>query len=184
MIAISARGFRGVRGWPAWWVALAGGVALAGCDQFASVGVVGLEPSGQGDAAAGIHLDDCGPSNPAGLSLEAVRALFAGGSEGLRWLYPYQGTVFPAQLPAPLLMWQGPASAAALLRVRSWPFEYTGCLPVEASGQILIPGAVWSALQASLEGFGGSVELQLTTLGPDGAVGPLSRVVELEPTAE
>jgi hypothetical protein len=58
-----------------------------------------------------IAIDDCGPNNAAGLSPDDVQLLKAGSgsADGLRWLYPYDGTVFPRGMLAPDLMWEGPA---------------------------------------------------------------------------
>ena len=64
-----------------------------------------------------ISIDDCGASNPAGISADDATKLMAGGGGAgtLRWLYPYDGTVFPRGMLAPLLMWDGGAGRRRLL---------------------------------------------------------------------
>src|SRR5262249_52489001 len=53
-----------------------------------------------------IHIDECSAGNAAGLSADDLTKIMGGTpSSSMRWLYPYDGTVFPRGLKAPLLMW-------------------------------------------------------------------------------
>src|SRR5262245_11578339 len=77
--------------------------------------VVGPAPDGgTSSSRTPITIDACGAGNAANLSPEDVKKLAAGGQQGtLKWLYPYDGTVFPRGLKAPLFMWDAGMSAAA-----------------------------------------------------------------------
>jgi hypothetical protein len=188
---------RGARRSVGAWSAAFGCLALASCNQFARVGAVDLDagdsgsqteadsstgPSADaGDAPVVVRLSDCGPDNPAGLSASAIAALLQGGPSetSQRMLYPYEGTVFPGGPTQPLLMWEGPAAEAVLIRLRSASFEYTGCLSPSAAGQVAIPERAWSALQASNTGAEHAVQLELTTLAGERASGPIARSITI-----
>src|SRR4051812_15112815 len=62
----------------------------------------GESRGGDGDRqgpGALVSLNSCGTDNPAGLDEKKVKALLAGGAPGsMRFLYPYDGTVFPRGL--------------------------------------------------------------------------------------
>ena len=107
--------------------------ATGGLD--ASVGDVSVDgdddarPDGERDAApegadAGITLvDRCGTLAPA-----TVTALRAGGPVGdMKWLYPYDRTVFPRGILPPVLQWSGRMAEAVLVVVKAKNFEYRGC---------------------------------------------------------
>src|SRR5688572_7830071 len=81
-------------------------------------GAPGVSPPSNGGAAAPnagpslplgpIAIDQTGADNPAGVSAADVQKLSAGGPAGsFKLLYPYEGTVFPRGLLAPLVMWSG-----------------------------------------------------------------------------
>lgn len=64
--------------------------------------------------------------NSAGLSPDQVAILKKGGVPGtVKWLYPYEGTVFPGDTLAPTLMWEGdPETRAIYLKIKSKFFDY------------------------------------------------------------
>jgi hypothetical protein len=175
-------------------------VLLAGCRGFGLVGVVeretpeffdaGQPGEGSVDAAlsdAGVlpdaaasgttPIDECGPDNPAGLSAAEIATLRSGANSEptQRYLYPYEGTVFPGGLSAPLVMWAGPSSDAVLLHLHNRAFDYTGCLKPSAAGRVAIPQHVWSAAEAAGAGPSDQIEMQLTSLGNGRASGPIAR---------
>jgi hypothetical protein len=95
----------------------------------------------------------------------------------LAWLYPYDGTVWPRGLPAPLLQWRHGAHVpvAVKLRIEVAPNYsadvYLGPPPGLAAGnaidRIPIPQAIWkSALQS-----GTTMKVSLTVAASDGAGG-------------
>jgi hypothetical protein len=112
--------------------------ALAGSDAGASATTTNaLQPTATGAPPMPWRLDQTGADNPAGLEDADVKKLIAGGPLGtLRWLYPYDGTVFPGGTIAPTLMWDGdPATEAIYLHIKSIAFEYrTIVKPMTAQG--------------------------------------------------
>ena len=141
-----------------------------------------------GDASTGMRLpstrepvsiDQCGATNPAGVTGADLAALLAGsgGPGTLRWLYPYEGTVFPRGMLAPMLMWDGGPADAVYVHIKSQFFEYKGCLKPSADGQLVLPQDVWE--RAGLQSFGKAdpYTIQLTTLRAGAATGPIARVI-------
>lgn len=123
-----------------------------------------------------MRIDQCGPSNPAGLSAASAKLLMAGGpASGMRFLYPYAGTVFPRGLIAPSVMWEGGPSEAVYVRLASSRFEYSGCLKPSAAGQLQLPQDVWDAASAHALGPSDPFSLELTTLGAGVATGPIKQ---------
>lgn len=141
-------------------------------------------------------IDEATAANPAGLATAEVRALMAGGPSGsLRWLYPYEGTVFPRGTLPPTLMWEGPVPDAVYLHIQSSDFEYKGALkpaaeiPLQAplgvgplvaasaavapQPQLPIPQRVWDKACERTRGKLDTVTLQLTTLVAGQAAGPI-----------
>jgi hypothetical protein len=101
----------------------------------------------------------------------------AGRDAELVWLYPYDGTVWPRGLPAPLLQWRHGAHAPVAVKLHievapNYSAEvYLGPPPGLAAGspiaRIPIPQAVWkSALQS-----GTTMKVSLTVAASDGAGG-------------
>ncbi len=88
-----------------------------------------------------VAIDHTGSDNPAGLSESEVERLVAGGPLGdLKWLYPYDGTVFPRGTLAPAVMWNGNAGTDALyLRIKSQRFEYKTVLRPSATPGLWLP---------------------------------------------
>jgi hypothetical protein len=92
---------------------------------------------------------------------------------GLRWLYPYDGTVFPRGLPAPLLMWRSATIAPIAARIHvevDDAFRYDGYFgpPSQAAANrplthLPLPQEVWrSALQS-----GATMRVSLAVVGRD-----------------
>ncbi|MET0285266.1 MAG: hypothetical protein ABW352_12380 [Polyangiales bacterium] len=123
-----------------------------------------------------VKVDACGSDNAASLSEGDVDKLKAGGDAGnARWLYPYDGTVFPRGLTAPLLMWEGAAGEAVYVKIRSQYYEYDGCLPVSANGTLQLPQEVWESAGKQTLGPKTPFELELSTLSGGKVVGPIAR---------
>ncbi|HKP57671.1 MAG TPA: hypothetical protein VJV78_13160 [Polyangiales bacterium] len=119
-------------------------------------------------------MDGCGPGNPAGLGPEDVQRLMAGGPPGAgRWLYPYDGTVFPRGMKPPRLMWDGAAGDVVYVRLRSRSFDYRGCLRTTGPQQLDVPPAVWQRAGERTGGPSDPYTLELTVKGSSGAVGPI-----------
>jgi hypothetical protein len=92
----------------------------------------------------------------------------AGASGGPKWLYPYDGTVFPQGIPAPLLQWSQTGTADAgtdgvYLHLSSSRFDYKGCFAGSNPPQLAIPAARWAEALAQSNGSGDPLNVQLTT---------------------
>ena len=153
-------------------------------------------------------IDEASPKNPAGLSEAAAAALRAGGALGeMRFLYPYDGTVFPGGSIAPLVMWTGNAAPDAVyLHIQSRQFEYRGVLkPSFAEGlfipmaepnpstagdsswkftqqaqkQVVIPQYVWDAAAALALGSRDPISIEVTERVDGVAHGPVSARVTI-----
>jgi hypothetical protein len=125
-----------------------------------------------------VSIDQTGANNPAGLSDADVKKLVAGGGGALKLLYPYDGTVFPRGLLAPLLMWDGPVADAVYLRIKSQSFEYKGVLkgavdPTAMTPQLTIPQDIWVKAGQQTNGKNDVFTLELTTRSGGAIAGPV-----------
>ena len=100
---------------------------------------------------------------------------------GMQWLYPYDKTVFPLGLLAPLLQWKaGPGAVAdgILIHLSAKNYDYKGYFARPAAlpaGQPfvrhVIPQAAWDAATGSAAG--GTLTLELTVAAGGTAYGPI-----------
>ncbi len=121
-----------------------------------------------------------------------------GTAEGLRLLYPYEGTVWPRGLPAPLLMWQWSNSDADAVRVEletsSGSYRWSGtfgrpAILTQTGGAFVrhpIPQDVWDT---ATQTAGGStptgapdrVTVKLTVVKDGVAAGPIRQTWTIAP---
>jgi hypothetical protein len=148
-------------------------------------GLLGMGPdaSSQSSSPPPSAIDQCGTANPAGLGAAQVSALVAGsGSAGaMKWLYPYDGTVFPRGMLAPLLMWDGGPADAVYVHIASKSFEYRGCLRPTATGQIQLGQDVWDAAGAHTGARSDPYALELTVLSQGAVTGPIRETLVIAP---
>lgn len=115
-------------------------------------------------STASIAIDEC----PGALSATEVVPLQAADvKQGSRWLYPYDQTVMPRGLLAPVLQWDGNAPEAVYLHMRSGSFDYKGCFKGGAAPNLTIPQDAWE--QASMQSAGKSdaLTIELTVSSGD-----------------
>jgi hypothetical protein len=131
----------------------------------------------KGGARVPMAIDDCGASNPAGLSDADMQKLTAGGAPGsLRMLNPYDGTVFPRGILPPTLMWDGDANTQYVyVHIKSRLFEYKGCLAPTAPGQLLLPANVWDLAGTQTEGNVDPYHVELSVMGGGTVTGPVEQ---------
>jgi hypothetical protein len=131
-----------------------------------------------------ITIDDCGATNPAGLSPADAQKLKAGsGSPGsLKWLYPYDGTVFPRGMLAPDLMWSG-AGDAVFVHIKSKIFEYSACLKPMTPGRITLAQDVWDNAGQRSFGKGDDYMIELSILSQGNVVGPATTHIQIAQAA-
>jgi hypothetical protein len=112
--------------------------------------------------------------NPAGLSPADQAVLKAGGSKDatLRWLYPYDGTVFPRGLAAPVLQFGGASANATYLAVKLPHYSYeqfaAGGMPLRAT----IPEPIWRGITLTA-GAADSLEVSFTKRSGSDVSGPI-----------
>jgi len=127
-----------------------------------------------------VAIDQTGADNPAGLSATDVTALQAGGPVGsLKFLYPYDNTVFPRGLIAPLLMWDGGTPDAVYVHLKSQLFEYKGVLKpatdmTSGAPQLQLPQDVWEKAGQQTNGKGDPFTLEMTARIGGAAAGPIA----------
>jgi hypothetical protein len=130
------------------------------------------------DATTGgnIFIDDCLPTNTANLSPAVAQQLIDGSGDttSMRFLYPYDGTVYPRGIPGPVLMWDGPASDVVYVRLHSSRFDYRGCLKPSAPNRLQLPSGIWDQAAASTNGAGDPFTLDLKLLAAEAVHGPIS----------
>jgi hypothetical protein len=125
-----------------------------------------------------ISIDQAGANNPAGLGDADVKKLIAGGAPGsLKLLYPYDGTVFPRGLLAPLFMWEGAAADAVYVHIKSQSFEYKGVLkaavdPTSMMPQLELPQDIWVKVGQQTNGKNDPFTIELTTSTGGAIAGP------------
>jgi hypothetical protein len=136
-----------------------------------AAGAGGAVVSGPSDQP--VSIDAC-TTNTAGLSDSDVKALQAGsGNAGaLRLLNPYDGTVFPRGLIAPLLMWDGADADAVYVHIKASTFEYKGCLKPTAPGQLQLPQDVWDSASGHTQGASDPFSVELTVEKGGTVTGP------------
>jgi hypothetical protein len=93
----------------------------------------------------------------------------------MKWLYPYDGTVFPRGLAAPVLQWSpaaGVAPEATYVRLHTANFEYRGCFgPLPA--RLALPQQVWDQAVLAANGIATPLVVELTTSANGVVSGPI-----------
>jgi hypothetical protein len=137
------------------------------------------------DASAGGYAG-VGGEGPGGALATADRDVLEGDAsadDALRFVYPYDGTLFPLGLPAPLLMWaEGSVSATDGIAVHlsGAHFDYRGYfgrpLALAADAPFVrhpIPQAVWDAATGTVAG--GTLDVEVRTIKGGVAYGPMTQ---------
>lgn len=170
------------------WAALVLCFSAGGCNDFETVGVLAPEAAARvtsvdagedagenvGVGNAVVTIDDCKVGGASNLDERAIGALLRGGEGSIKWLYPYDGTVFPGGPSAPLLMWDdgGVAEDAVYVHMHSSSFDYRGCLKPTGPGQLQFPQQVWAVAGASTTGAADPLSLELSVLSGGQVLGP------------
>ncbi len=121
-----------------------------------------------------VIIDEC----PGNLDAQTVAALEGGGpiDPKMKWLYPYDKTVFPYGLLPPVLQWapQIGGAEAVMLVMRSELFEYKGCFGPQPDARITVDEDVWKTAFDKSLGVSDPLTVELTTLAKDTVSGPIS----------
>jgi hypothetical protein len=161
---------------------IGGGSGSGGSFGGGSSGAGGAD-GGPAPIAAPNSIDECQTSNSAGLNAAQVAALTSGASSAgsTHWLYPYDGTVFPGGMLAPLLMWNGGGEDAVYVHLVSRSFEYRGCLKPTGSGQVQLSQTVWDAASQHTGGSADPYQLSLSFWSHGAATGPIHESIVIAP---
>jgi hypothetical protein len=111
-----------------------------------------------------------------GITAANVTALAAGGSNAasLKWLYPYDQTIFPGGLGAPELQWsQTGAPDMIYVHLKSQKYEYTGCFK-GPNPQVVLPELEWATAYAQSGGQADPLTVQVTTSTGGKVSGPIT----------
>jgi hypothetical protein len=140
----------------------------------------GVDEAGMGDAgSAGGNggVGGAGGGSAVSAGTQTVLQGTPAADPGLAWLYPYDQTVWPQGLLAPLLQWSLPTAHgydAVYIHLQELGFEYQGYFSANATPFVNtpIPQAAWQALSYSNQGDPVTVTLVFSSAGV--AYGPLT----------
>jgi hypothetical protein len=131
-----------------------------------------------------------GPVDPGTATVLGAAPAGNGSAQGLAWLYPYDGTVWPRGLLAPLLQWSWTGGAidgiAIHLQTKSGLVVYDAMFapPAGLGGGAFvdapIPQDAWSAATNSASG-GETLSVSLTVASGGAAYGPLTQTWTVAP---
>ncbi len=133
-----------------------------------------LTGSDGGTPTGPVTIDDC----PGMLSPSAAMALQAGGpvDPAMKWLYPYDATVFAGGLLPVVLQWspQAGGADAVYVHMHSASFDYKGCFGPASPAELTIPAAAWTAAFAKSGGASDPLNVELTTMAGGAVSGPIT----------
>ena len=88
--------------------------------------------------------DDTAAANLPAATLDALKQ--GGGSCSTNVVYPYDGTLFPGALPAPIIMWEGSADAAYVHMDydQNDKVDYQFAAGATNPGELQIPRDAWN----------------------------------------
>jgi hypothetical protein len=120
-----------------------------------------------------VTIDDC----PGPVSASMVTALQAGGAvdPAMKWLYPYDKTVFPGGIAGPVLQWtpQSGGAEGVYLHLHSSLFDYKGCFGATTPQQLPVPDKAWTTAWAQSTGANDPLSVELTTVVGTTVSGPI-----------
>lgn len=116
-----------------------------------------------------VHITD----NSANVSASDQALLQAGGGadSAFRFLYPYDKTVFPRGIGAPVLQLAGAAADASYVKIATGDFVYEGYFGPSSPTRVTLPAAAWKGLTSS-DGAPSGVTVEVTKLSAGAATGP------------
>ncbi len=121
-----------------------------------------------------------GPVNdtscPGPLSAANVTALKGASSNAasMKWLYPYDATIFPGGLLAPVLQWsQSGTPDGVYLHLHSQKYDFTGCFKGANPPQLQIPEVEWATAFAQSAGKPDPLTVELSTISGGTVSGPI-----------
>ncbi len=101
-------------------------------------------------------------------------AASSGTDAAFKWLYPYDGTVFPRGLAGPDMQFGGAAGDALRISIRMGDFAFKGYFSGKSPLAITLPASVWEGLTRSANGMD-SVAVEVSKLSGTSVVGPIKQ---------
>jgi hypothetical protein len=95
------------------------------------------------------------------------------GDAQFKWLYPYDGTVFPRGLAAPVLQASGTGTRAVYTKITAPHFSYQQVANVNDPLRVTIPAAVWKGVGLTV-GPKDKITVSLNKLAGNTASGPVT----------
>ncbi|HVZ70899.1 MAG TPA: hypothetical protein VHJ20_00875 [Polyangia bacterium] len=132
---------------------------------------------GNGVATKTITVDVDITDDPGTLNPQDMTKLETGGTGGdaqFKWLYPYDGTVFPRGLTAPTLQFGGTGTRATYTTITAPHFKYQQIANINDPLRVVIPPAIWKGVGLTV-GPKDKITATVTKLAGDTATGPLTR---------
>ncbi len=96
-----------------------------------------------------------------------------GADASFAWLYPYDRTVFPRDVPTPTMQFGGTGFDAAMVHVTFPGLDYTGFYGPATPGRIQFTSTAWTAITGSANGSD-AVKVQVTKLSGSVVSGPIT----------
>lgn len=170
-----------------WTVDDAGLGSVSESGEFRSNGFVGGDVTvtatvGTQSASLTLHISVAISQDPDALDADVKDALAAGGSGGpaelgpdsdFRLLYPYDKTVFPRGLAAPLLQLGGVDADATYVKITTTNFSYEAFAASSGLTRVTLPEAVWRGITLSA-GASDWVELAVSKQSGAEVTGPVT----------
>ncbi len=132
---------------------------------------------GGGVATTKITVDVDIIEDPGTLNVMDLMRIKTGGKTGdaqFKWLYPYEGTVFPRGLTAPTLQFGGNGTRATYTTITAPHFKYQQLANINDPLKVTIPPAIWKGVSLTV-GPKEKVTASVTKLAGDTATGPLTQ---------
>jgi hypothetical protein len=125
--------------------------------------------SGNGSGGA-LTADSNGLVGPPSTDTCSDKGKFQGASGSTHILYPYDGTIFPRGLGAPLLMWDS-AADQILIEAHSQKWSYVDCPTTGDKVRYQLPAIMWAGAASYSGGTGDPLSIKVTTLSGGKATG-------------
>jgi hypothetical protein len=140
-------------------------------------------------ASVTVHITVAIESDDGALDPDVKDALVTGGEggdagvgpdAGFRFLYPYDGTVFPLGLAAPVVQLGGEDADGTYVKLTAGPLSYEAFAEVNGLTRVILPEAVWRGATLSVPS-GEAIELSVSKVTGGEVTGPLTERLRIAP---
>lgn len=125
-----------------------------------------------------------GSGKPVDATVKAVLDAAPTADAGTKWLYPYDDTVWPRGILAPLMQWAtGKSFDAVKITLKEASYEYTGYFAKTATPFVHhpVPQDVWKSLAYSNGGSSDPVDVELVFAAGGATIGPIKETWHIAP---